>query len=117
MAKVRAAEAAETAVQTNNLVKGAGIVSIALAVINPPIGLVASIATFFWARTVQASTTLAAWGIAISIVMGILAVIVAIWVISIISSAATDGAINMEALCRHRDSWGWLIDSLRYACR
>ena len=106
-----------TGVQVNNLVKGAGVVSIALAILNPPIGFVVSIATLIWARKVRASTTLAVSGIIIAILMSIIMVMVAIWVLSIISSAAADGAINMDALCQHRDSWGWLIDSLRYACR
>lgn len=99
------------------LIKGAGFVSLALAFIAPPIGLIGSIATFFWARSAGASKTLATWGIIISIVMIILGIIVMIIAVSLLANAATAGAINMEALCAHRDSWGWLIDTLRYACR
>lgn len=109
-----------TTVPTNEstgLIKGAGFVSLALAIIAPPIGLIGSIATFFWARSAGASKTLAILGIIISIVMIILGIIVMIIAASLLANAATAGAINMEALCAHRDSWGWLIDTLRYACR
>lgn len=37
-------------VQSNALLKGAGIASIVLAVINPPIGLLSSIVTMIWAK-------------------------------------------------------------------
>jgi len=111
---------AATAVSTNEstgLVKGAGIVSLALAVIAPLVGLVTSIAVFFWARSSGASTKLAIFGIIISLVMLVISFIVLMMVVSLISNAASLGAINMEALCGHRDTWGWLIDSLRYVCR
>lgn len=111
---------AETAVPTNesaNLIKGAGFVSLALAIIAPPIGLIASIATFFWARNAGMSQTVATWGIIISIIMIIIGIIVMITVASSVATVLTAGAINMEVLCEHRDNWGWLIDSLRYVCR
>ena len=38
-------------------------------------------------------------------------------VVETVGAAARDGAIDLEALCVHRDRWGWLLDSLRYACR
>ncbi|HMQ96370.1 MAG TPA: hypothetical protein PKD19_04080 [Candidatus Saccharibacteria bacterium] len=99
------------------MVKGAGIASIVLAIVNPPVGLVASVATFIWARRTGMPTTLAVWGMIVAVLTMIIMTMVAIWVLSILATAAADGAINMEALCQHRDSWGWLIDSLRYACR
>lgn len=113
----KAHEVEQTSVQSNTIIKGAGIVSVVLAVINPPVGLVASIATFIWARKAGVSTRLATWGIIIAILMGIIMILIAAWILSFVAMAATDGAINMESLCQHRESWGWLIDSLRYACR
>jgi hypothetical protein len=31
--------------------------------------------------------------------------------------ALSGGRARVVALCVHRDRWGWLLDSLRYACR
>lgn len=104
-------------VQSNTLVKGAGIISIVLAVINPPIGLLASIVTMIWAKKVGESTKLATWGMVIAIITNVMMVIFAIWAFSLIAAVANDGVINMQVVCQHRESWGWLIDSLRYVCR
>lgn len=110
-------EADSSEVQSNMLLKGAGIISIVLAVINPPIGLLTSIVTLIWAKKAGEPTKLAAWGMVVSIIMIAIMVAVTIWIIKWMVAAATDGVINMDAVCQHRESWGWLIDSLRYACR
>lgn len=104
-------------VQSSTLVKGAGIISIVLAVINPPIGLLVSIVTFIWAKKAGVSTKLAAWGMVIAIIMNVMMVMFAIWLLSLVGAAANDGVINMQAVCQHRESWGWLVDSLRYVCK
>lgn len=104
-------------VQSNTLVKGAGIISVVLAIINPPIGLLTSIVTFIWAKKAGVPTNLATWGMVIAIIMNVMMVIFAIWVFSLIATAANDGVINMQAVCQHRESWGWLVDSLRYVCK
>ncbi len=110
-------EAKNSNEQTGTLVKGAGIISIVLAFINPPLGLITSIVTLIWAKKSGASTKLATIGMIVSILTLVMMLIFAIWVFSLIGAAANDGVINMEAVCKHRESWGWLIDSLRYACR
>lgn len=107
----------EEVTDSSNIIKGLGIVSIILAVIAAPIGLVASIATLLWARKAKVSTRLATWGIIISIAMIVVGIIVTVIVTSMLISALNDGVVNTEALCQHRDQWGWLVDSLRYACR
>lgn len=109
--------AASSTNESTNLVKGAGIVSLVLAFIAPWIGLVTSIAVYFWARSAGASTKLGIAGIIISLIMLVVALIAFLAIASLLASAAAAGAINMDALCVHRDSWGWLIDSLRYVCR
>ena len=102
---------------SSGLLKGASIVGLVLAFIVPFVGLVASIATLIWARRTGENGMLSIWGIVVSVVILIFGVIVSIIVISTFARAASDGAIDIQALCAHRDQWGWLIDSLRYACR
>lgn len=109
--------AKEAGSDSATLVRGAGIVSVVLAFIAAPIGLVVSIATYVWASKTGLSTKLAIWGIVLSIVMIIVGIVVTVIVSMMLFNAINAGAIDVGALCQHRDQWGWLIDSLRYACR
>ncbi len=97
--------------------KGASITALVLAVIMPAVGLVLSVATFIWAKRSGERGTLSLAGIVVSVVLLITMVIVGFFILSQLIDAANAGALNVEALCAHRDRWGWLIDSLRYACR
>ncbi|MCA0252092.1 MAG: hypothetical protein LCH76_07370 [Actinobacteria bacterium] len=97
--------------------KGASITAFVLAIIMPAIGLVLSIATYIWAKRSGERGTLSLWGIVVGAVMLIAMVIVGFFIFTQLVSAAGDGALNLEALCVHRDRWGWLLDSLRYVCR
>lgn len=99
------------------IVKGASIVSFVLAFLMPVVGLVGSIAMLIWSKRAGASTRLPVWGILVSIVMIIVTIVVALIALSLFTSAANAGAVDIQALCAHRDQWGWLIDSLRYVCR
>lgn len=97
--------------------KGATITALVLAFIMPPIGLVLSIAAFIWGKRSGEGAKLALAGIVVGVVMLITMVIVGFMIFTQLVAAAGDGALNMEALCVHRDRWGWLLDSLRYVCR
>jgi len=99
------------------LIRGASVVGLVLAVIMPPVGLVASIATLIWARHEGQSATLSIWGIVVSVVLIITGIILGFIALSMLTSAANAGALNIEALCADRRQWSWLIDSLRYVCR
>ncbi len=109
--------AKESGSDVATLVHGAGVVSIVLAFVAAPIGLVTSIATYVWASKTGVSNKLAIWGIVLSAIMIIVGVVVAIIVSMMLFNAINAGAIDVGALCQHRDQWGWLIDSLRYVCR
>lgn len=111
------AEAADRSFDPAVIRKGAGIVSLVLAVITPPVGLVLSIATLIWARRSGEKGILAVCGVVVSVVLLITMVIVGFVLFGQLVNAANDGLIDVQALCVHRDRWGWLIDSLRYACR
>ncbi len=97
--------------------KGATITALVLAFIMPPIGLVLSIATFIWGKRSGESAKLALAGIVVGVVMLITMVIVGFFIFTQLVAAAGDGALNLEALCVHRDRWGWLLNGLRYVCR
>jgi len=101
----------------SGLIRGLGIVGLVLAIIMPPVGLVVSIATLIWARQEGQSSTMATWGIILSVVMIIVGIIVAFMALSMFTRAANAGALNIEALCADRRQWAWLIDSLRLVCR
>lgn len=110
-------DAAGESLDPTALRKGAGIVSLALAVVTPPVGLVFSVATLIWAKRSGESGTLAIWGIVVSLTLIVTAVIASVVLFNQLANAAGDGLIDVQALCVHRDRWGWLIDSLRYVCR
>lgn len=93
-----------------------GLVAFVLAIVMAPVGLVANIAMLIWNKKSSDGYKLAIWGIVVSIVLFIASIVMSLIILSMFIAAAKDGAINMEALCAHRDQWGWLIDSLRYAC-
>lgn len=99
------------------LKKGIGIVAFVLAIVMPVVGLVANIAVLIWKKGSGESTRLPIWGIVVSVVLIIATIVVGLIALSLFTSAANAGAVNIEALCVHRDQWGWLIDSLRYVCR
>lgn len=96
--------------------KGATITAFTLAIIMPAVGLVLSIATFLWAKRSGEPGTLSKWGIVVSAVLLIATVIVGFFIFTQLVGAARDGALDLQALCVHRDRWGWLLDSLRYVC-
>ncbi len=112
---------AETATQEGTdfetVRKGAGIVALVLAFVMPTVGLVANVAMFVWNKRVEVSTKLPVVGIIISVLLIIATIVVGLIALSLFRNAANAGAINVDALCAHRDQWGWLIDSLRYVCR
>lgn len=97
--------------------KGVAIASLVLAVLMPVVGLVGSIVSLVWAKRTGASTKLPVWGIVVSIIMIILGIVLAIIAFAVLMNAVNAGALDLEALCSQRDSWGWLLDSLRYICR
>ena len=97
--------------------KGATITAFVLSIIMPMVGLVLSVAAFVWAKRSGERGTLALAGIVVGAVLLITMVIVGFVLFGQVLAAARDGAIDLEALCVHRDRWGWLLDSLRYACR
>ncbi|MFV0434346.1 MAG: hypothetical protein ACK5LO_10230 [Leucobacter sp.] len=101
----------------SGLRKGAGIVAFVLAIVMPVVGLIANIAMLIWKKKAGDSTLLSVWGIIISVVLIVATIVVGLIALSLFTSAANAGALNIEALCVHRDQWGWLIDSLRYVCR
>ncbi len=97
--------------------KGATITAFVLSIIMPMVGLVLSVAAFVWAKRSGERGTLALAGIVVGAVLLVTMVIVGFVLFTQLMAAARDGAIDLEALCVHRDRWGWLLDSLRYACR
>lgn len=117
MSSTQSTEQRPAGVDTATLLRGAGVVSLVLAVLSPVVGLVTSVATRIWAARSGAGTRLATWGIVVSVVLIVATVVVAVIAFSLVGRAANDGLVDVQALCAHRDSWGWLIDSLRYVCR
>lgn len=97
--------------------KGAAIAGLVLAVIMPAVGLVVSAATYIWAKRSGEGGGLSLAGIVVAVVMLVAMVIVGFWIFTQLIDAANAGALDLQALCVHRERWGWLLDSLRYACR
>lgn len=102
---------------TTRVRKGVAIVSLVLAIFLPIVGLIGSIVSLVWAKRSGASTKLPVWGIVLSIVMIALSIVLGVIAFVILTNAVNAGALDLEALCAHRSSWGWLLDSLRYVCR
>jgi hypothetical protein len=99
------------------LQRALAIVSLVLAVFMPVIGLVGSVVSLMWARSNGASTTIPKWGIVVSVIFLIISVVVGILALILVLNAVSSGTFNIDAVCAHRDSWGWLLDSLRFICR
>ncbi|HMR48240.1 MAG TPA: hypothetical protein PKE40_06410 [Arachnia sp.] len=105
------------AINAPTIRKGASIAGLVLAFIMPPVGLVVSVATYIWSKRSGERGSLALAGIVVGIVLLITMVVVGFWIFTQLVDAAGAGALDLQALCVHRDRWGWLLDSLRYACR
>lgn len=97
--------------------KGVGIVAFVLAIVMPAVGLITNIAVLIWKKKSGESALLPVWGIIISLVLIVATIVVGLIALSLFRNAANAGAVDIQALCVHRDQWGWLIDSLRYVCR
>ncbi len=104
-------------IDTPTIRRGAAIASLVLAVVMPAVGLVVSVATYIWAKRSGESGGLSLAGIVVAAVLLVTMVIVGFWIFSQLIDAANAGALDLQALCVHRERWGWLIDSLRYVCR
>lgn len=116
MTDVSSAETGNT-INTPAIRKGASIAGLVLAFIMPAVGLVVSGATYIWAKRSGEGGGLSLVGIVVSVALLIAMVLVGFWIFTQLIDAANAGALDLQALCVHRDRWGWLLDSLRYACR
>lgn len=105
------------AINAPTIRKGASIAGLVLAFIMPPVGLVTSVAAYIWSKRSGERGGLALAGIVVAAVLLITMVIVGFWIFTQLIDAASAGALDLQALCVHRDRWGWLLDSLRYVCR
>ncbi|MBK7819535.1 MAG: hypothetical protein IPJ61_00285 [Tessaracoccus sp.] len=108
---------AGSAINTPAIRKGVSIAGLVLAFLMPPVGLVVSVGVFIWAKRSGERGGLSLAGIVLAAVMLITMVIVGFWIFTQLVDAANAGALDLQSLCVHRDRWGWLLDSLRYACR
>lgn len=117
MTSASSLDAAGRSLDAATVRRGMGVVGLVLAFLAPVVGLVVSVVTLVWARRSGERAGPAVWGIVVAVVLIVATVVVGFLLFTQLVGAANDGLLDVQSLCVHRDRWGWLIDSLRYACR